>query len=146
MVGRAVVNHPAAFADIKLQQCVQVASRVDILEAYSAYCAEVEALLRGAGMPSKRLNAEVGRLLSPVFNLFAGEVGAERFQRMLKQFIHRSVDAQHTVSAEAAIKCASLCLDLSANERALHEYVALESIPVFDFGKRKSGPLQRHAW
>ena len=104
MVGRAVVNHPYAFSGMDLllgringQPSLRAqATRGALLAEYSSY-------LSSLPPPSSKLApSSVTQMLSPVFNLFAGEPGCERFQRKMSTMVKRGVSSPAFILALAS--------------------------------------------
>ena len=90
------------------------------------------------------------RLVAPPFNLFAGEEGAHHFRRRLKALVSsrrkgHSVRGQ-ACSAAATLSAAAAELPASSLGKPVTDSVALDALPVYDFGRRVSGPLQSHVW
>ena len=64
-------------------------------------------------------------------------------QRLLRRLANNH---QSTLSVAAALRSAVSLVEDEAVNKPLGEGVALSDIPVFDFGKRRTGPLRRHTW
>ena len=90
------------------------------------------------------------RLVAPPFNLFAGEEGVGPFRRRLRALVSarrkgHSVRGQ-ACSAAATLSAAAAELPAASLSKPITEFVAHDALPVYDFGRRVSGPLQPLVW
>ena len=144
MVGRAVINHPCAFASADNLWGAPGQSpfaRGEVLERYAAYCDAVEEEAVSAPSvltpPLGHLQAE---LIAPVFNLFAGVPGSERYQRRLRT-IYKKAKAWRTASS--LLRVAAAELPVEALELAVTEAVPVGELITYERATRVAGPLQR---
>jgi tRNA-dihydrouridine synthase A len=142
MVGRAVINHPCAFASVDSlwedHVMLPKPSRGEVLIDYIAYCDEEEerALILGA-LPTS-MGSLRRRLVAVVFNLFSGEDGNDTFQRRIRKMAGRA--ERHT--ARSILTAALFEVPDESANKAVDEHASMDEIKVYDF-TRRSGPLQR---
>lgn len=104
MVGRAVINHPYSFVglDRKLEEIhtggtsiiSSVKTRREILQCYIEYVNDVSS-------SRKVTPAEVSKSLAPVYCLFNGELGNQKFQRKISLMAKRGVSNAGLILSEA---------------------------------------------
>jgi len=159
MVGRAVINHPCAFAAVDdilwtaaPSTVYPAKTRRSVLLGYIEYCLEQESKLeqytllsRDQPAPNSRKSKEEDsiiwhrrRLLAPVFHLFMGEEGNDQYQRRLRKLVERA--ERHTSSS--MLLAAMAQIPESVLDKPVHEHVPWDKIPKYDFVKR-SGSIQR---
>lgn len=140
MVGRACINHPYMFAEIDRElSCinrmntasspVRIQTRGAITEQYLRYCAIVEA----AGHP--QWVKQTSMLLAPMYNLFKGEVGNEKFQRTIQGMEKRGIKSARSILEHAVRQIPPDVLD-STGYRSLHD------IPIYEKAKKTAHPLK----
>ena len=107
MVGRAIVNHPWAWASTDpllhgLDAPPTAASRGAALAAYLDYAADQAAQRAAVRGGAGRDSEHERRVAAPVFNLFAGEACAAPWRRTLSKLLSRGAPAHRAIAAAAA--------------------------------------------
>lgn len=145
MVGRSVINHPCAFAaaDSLWGETIRhPLTRGEVLECYATYCDSVEEEAAAAPSlltpPSAKLQSE---LVAPVFNLFAGVPGSERYQRRLRAIYKR---AKGWRFASSLLRVAAAELPAEALDMVVTDAVPVSELVTYERATRVAGPLQRH--
>lgn len=126
MIGRACINHPYSFSNAQITK----RSRGDMLHTYIDYC---------SSLPPSSSSAEVERIISPVFSLFAGEEGNGKFRRSLAKMLSNGV-TNPTVLLRQAVKDVPLSVQQSLTYRPIAEIWA-ES-PWLSKSPKRSGPMR----
>jgi tRNA-dihydrouridine synthase A len=144
MVGRAVINHPYSFARMDaalagITPTPVTPSRGEILDSYEALLAR-EIRARPALAP-KGAPSSVSRLLAPVYNLFAGEVGSLRYQRKMTALIKRGISSPFLILATALRELEPGVLD-SKSFRNSND-IAVQS-PWMGIAKQSHAPLRKN--
>jgi tRNA-dihydrouridine synthase A len=137
MVGRACVNHPYLWSkvDSLLGYEDQKLSRGEILDKYIEYCKNYENNIRSIlKTKSEKLNL-VAALTAPVYNLFCGEEGNEKYQRVLKRATHQVTSAVTAINAAKLHISQNVLSSLSAQPLSLQV--------VYEKAPSKSGPRNR---
>ena len=110
-------------------------TRGEILEKYLDYCSAYEKKNTLSSVNRVSQTCLTRELIAPVFNLFSGEDGSDKYQRMLKK------SARLMTSATAAIRAASGLLPVST--LTSHESKPLSGITVYPKAPTKSGHNNR---
>ena len=128
-----------------------------MLELYGAYCdrveAEAEAALRGSRASASSVSsmsmapASPEKLIAPVFNLFAGVEGSERYQRRLRR-IQRMTgpsrqDGAPLSQASALLRAAAAELSAEALATEVTDAVPVSELVTYEHATKRAGPLQR---
>jgi tRNA-dihydrouridine synthase len=153
MVGRAVINHPCAFASVdsvlwgedndehdatstlesrrsRSRPCYRPPSattRNQVLQAYMAYCQREEARIHAAALSHTLpfgLEAARQRMVGAAFHMFVGEDGNAAYQRRLRQLVSRA----HRHSVPSMVQAALLEAPESSRDKQLTDHVPLQEI------------------
>jgi tRNA-dihydrouridine synthase A len=152
MVGRAAINHPCAFAAAdRLWRAKPRPPRTrgEVLELYGAYCDRVEAEAARAASASASVSsmapAAPEKLIAPVFNLFAGVEGSERYQRRLRRIQRRGLSRQVPPESQASALLRAAAAELSAEALAMEvtDAVPVSELVTYEHATKRAGPLQR---
>lgn len=159
MVGRAAINHPCAFGSAdKLWSghslnlpIIEKPTREAVLLDYIQYCAGVEESFitstlnnhnnqRRAGNSLGALVALRRRLVAVPFQLFAGELGSEEYQRRIRKLIARA--ERHTSSS--ILTAALSVVPTESLLKPVDQYATeANDLKVYKATYQRSGPLQR---
>lgn len=152
MVGRAAINHPCAFAAADRLWRAEPRpprTRGEVLELYGAYCDRVEAEAARAASASASVSsmapAAPEKLIAPVFNLFAGVEGSERYQRRLRRIQRRGLSRQVPPVSQASALLRAAAAELSAEALATEvtDAVPVSELVTYEHATKRAGPLQR---
>ena len=152
MVGRAAINHPCAFAAADRLWRAELRpprTRGEVLELYGAYCDRVEAEAACAASASASVSsmapAAPEKLIAPVFNLFAGVEGSERYQRRLRRIQRWSLSRQVPPVSQASALLRAAAAELSAEVLATEvtDAVPVSELVTYEHATKRAGPLQR---
>ena len=159
MVGRAAINHPCAFGLVdKLWSShslnlpvIEKPTREAVLLNYIRYCAGVEEAFitstlnnhnnqRKAGNTLGTLTGLRRRLVAVPFQLFAGELGNEEYQRRIRKLIARA--ERHTSSG--ILTAALSVVPTESLLKPVDQYTTeVSDMKVYKATYQRSGPLQR---
>ena len=139
MVGRACVNHPYLWRKIDSllgyeEHKERTLSRGDILNQYIEYCAKFENI-HSTNVRQAPMQRSVSAMTAPVYNLFCGEEGSDKFQRVLKRA------SIQVTSAVTAINAAKLQIPLEVMSSLSAQPIS--SLVVFEKAPSKTGPSNR---
>jgi len=90
MVGRAIVNHPFSFKSTNTT--APFLTRANVLDQYTQYC---------MSLAPDESDAEVSRIVAPIYSLFEGEEGNASFRRKLEKCLARGVRSPSKIISEA---------------------------------------------
>lgn len=141
MVGRSVVNHPYAFScmDILLGKLNGQPS-LRTQPTRGALLAEYSRYLSSLPPPAARLApSSVTQMLSPVYNLFAGEPGCERFQRKMSTMVKRGVSSPAFIIGVASKEIAPEVLESTSCRDSLD---LVRDLPWLDKRKKTTAPMK----
>jgi tRNA-dihydrouridine synthase A len=133
MVGRAVINHPCAFASAdalwemraveeKVSLCRP--TRVEVLHDFMAYCDQEEERMTSLGACPESIDILRRRLVAVPFRLFVGENGNDAFQRRVKKLMSRTM----LIKASSILLGASMFLPAHTLDKCVDEHVPWENI------------------
>lgn len=141
MVGRALISHPCAFADVdhrwyhSSSETRRFTTRGDVLDRYIAYVDDV-----WSQSLSDDQRADVLRLVAPAYHLFNGEPRNGAYMRRLRSltYMKRGI----VVSPAAALRAARAELDKETlYDKPLTDFIPV--VPAYDHEQRRAGPLAR---
>jgi len=144
MVGRALVSHPCAFADIdrrwygkKKDETGALTTRGDVLDAYVAYVEDA------CSRRSALTDQDLLRLIAPAYHLFNGEPRNGAYMRRLKFMAHHKVTTR-LVSPATALRAAKAEVPKGTlYDKPLTDFTPLTDLPAYDREVRRAGPLAR---
>ena len=134
MIGRACVNHPYQFIDVDKKfygiMNKDPLSRGEILNHYIDYCIECE-----SNNSNQWVKYSAQELVAPVFNLFAGEEGGDKYRRNIKSMLQR------VNRASLILKAAALAIPRETIESKI--FKSFEELQIYSLAEKRSGPMQR---
>jgi len=145
MVGRALMSHPCAFADVDRRFCAAAVddtrpkTRGEVFDRYVAYVEEKCALA------TRRLrDSELIHLVAPPFRLFNGEPGNGAYMRRLKSLAHTKLVPNRMISPANLLRAAKAELSHETlYEKPLVDFVPVVDLAAYDREVPRAGPLAR---
>lgn len=140
MVGRAVINHPCAFADVDRNfygtaDASMVTTRGQILDDYMRYVESVEANSSAWYDPKT--------LAAVPFHLFNGELNTAAYMRTIRQLARKKLD-KNAVSVTSILKAAKSTLSRELlYEKPVTDACSLADFPTYDREAERAGPMHR---
>jgi len=158
MVGRAVINHPCAFATaddlwddredrdlaISSSQLIptNIPTRGQVLREYSTYCSSEERRVVSLGASAGQLDLLRRSLVAAPFHLFTGEEGSDAYQRRIRKLASRKLGKGGGGGAAAILEAASMELSPAALDKCVNVHVPWKDVKTHEFAAR-SGRMQR---
>lgn len=142
--------------DVNIDNHISIPTRGEILEKYASYCESVRANEESTISSLQHNHIQLGNdpisqpeqvtvrcrkpvpvevLIAPVYNLFAGEEGCEKFRRRLKKLSHKCTDAA------SCIRAAAMELPASVLSERRGEYVPIHQLTVHEKMPKVTAPL-----